>query len=238
MCTLETAAGIWSQQAYIKASNPDAATNAEAGDRFAYSLALSGDTLAVGAHAGRTAAAAGIDGDQSDNSARWAGAVYVFTRDGAGIWSQQAYIKASNPDAEDLFGFLVALSGDTLAVSAIREDGNATGIDGDQSDNSAMNAGAAYVFTRDGAGVWSQQAYIKASNTDAGDAVRFRSLRTVWRHPDGRLRQPEASNATGIGGDQSNNNANRLWCGLCVHARRRWDLVAASLYQGVQPRCR
>ena len=88
------------------------------------------------------------------------GAVYVFTRDGAGVWTQQAYIKASNTDAEDAFGGSVALSGDTLAVGASLEGSNATGVDGDQSDNSVGRSGAVYVYTRDAAGVWSQQAYI------------------------------------------------------------------------------
>ena len=94
-----------------------------------------------------------------------AGAVYVFTRT-AGVWTQQAYLKASN--AGGLFGYGLALAGDTLAVGAPFEASNATGVNGDQTDNSAPNAGAVYVFTRT-AGVWTQQAYLKASNTDAGD---------------------------------------------------------------------
>ena len=100
------------------------------------------------------------------------GAVYVYTRDAAGAWSQQAYIKASNTDAGDKF-VVIALSGDTLAVGAPFEDSAATGINGDQSDNSANGSGAVYVYARDGAGVWSQQAYVKASNTDAGDQFGF-----------------------------------------------------------------
>ena len=161
------AAAASAQQAYIKASNTDAE------DFFGNALALSGDTLAVGA-GGEASAATGIDGDQSDNSASQAGAAYVFTRDAAGVWSQQAYIKASNTDADDFFGDALALSGDTLVVGAVGEASAATGIDGDQSDNTAARgffngAGAAYVFTRDAAGVWSQQAYIKASNTDGID---------------------------------------------------------------------
>ena len=124
------AAGVWSQQAYLKASNTDA------GDRFGRSIALSGDTLVVGADT-EGSNATGIDGDQNNNSAAVAGAVYVFTRDGAGVWSQQAYIKPSNTDAGDRFGFSVALSGDTLVVGAIYEDGAATGINGVQSDNTA-----------------------------------------------------------------------------------------------------
>ncbi len=71
----------------------------------------------------------------------------MYTRDGAGVWSQQAYIKASNTEAGDQFGWSVALSGDTLAVSAVAEASAATGIDGDQGDNSANTAGAVYVFS-------------------------------------------------------------------------------------------
>ena len=64
-----------------------------------------------------------------------------------GSGRRQAYIKASNTDAGDWFGRSIALSGDTLAVSAPHEDSAATGIDGDQSDNSMTTAGAVYVFT-------------------------------------------------------------------------------------------
>jgi len=199
------AAAAFAQQAYIKASNTDA------GDVFGNALALSGDTLAVGAN-GEASAATGIDGDQSDNSASQAGAAYVFTRDAAGVWSQQAYIKASNTDADDFFGDALALSGDTLVVGAVGEASAATGIDGDQSDNTAARgvfngAGAAYVFTRDAAGVWSQQAYIKASNTDGidgfGSSVAL-SGDTLVVGANG-----EASAATGIDGDQSDNTAAR-----------------------------
>jgi hypothetical protein len=138
----------------------------EEGDRFGYSLALSDDgaTLAVGA-IGEDSAATGVDGNQADNSAAQAGAVYVFTRAGAS-WSQQAYLKASNAQAGDLFGFCVALdrSATTLAVCGYDEDSSAQGIDGDQRSNGSNGSGAAYVFVRSGA-TWTQQAYIKASNT-------------------------------------------------------------------------
>src|SRR6266568_491754 len=90
----------WTQQAYIKASN------AEAGDQFGISVALSsnGNTLAVGA-IGESSAVNGIDGNQADNSAPSAGAVYVFTRDVVtSVWSQQAYVKASNTGVADNFG--------------------------------------------------------------------------------------------------------------------------------------
>src|ERR1044071_4547236 len=81
--------------------------------------------------------------------------------------AQQAYLKASNTDTGDTFSG-VAVSGDTVVVGAPGEASKATGINGDQNDNSATRAGAAYVFVRNGT-TWTQQAYLKASNTDTGD---------------------------------------------------------------------
>jgi hypothetical protein len=198
----------WSQQAYVKASNTGA------GDRFGTSIALSGDgnTLAVAAD-GEDSAATGINGNQADNSAGDAGAVYVYTRSGA-TWSQQAYIKASNTAAGDAFGsfsltgFTVALSsdGNTLAVGALGEDSAATGINGNQADNSAALAGAVYVFSRTGV-TWSQQAYVKASNTDSNEFFGA----SVTLSADGNTLSvgapAEDSAATGIAGDEADNSA-------------------------------
>ena len=80
-------------------------------------MAVSGDTVVVGAPS-ESSNATGINGDQSDNSAARAGAAYVFVRNGA-TWSQQAYLKASNTDAADIFGRSVAVSGDTVVVGAL-----------------------------------------------------------------------------------------------------------------------
>jgi len=187
-------AGVWTQEAYLKASNTDSS------DNFGWSVALSGDTLAVGA-ARETSNAVGSGGDQSDNSAREAGAVYVFTRS-AGVWTQEAYLKASNTDSSDIFGSTLALSGDTLAVGAIGEASNAVGSGGDQSDNSAPYAGAVYVFTRS-AGVWSQEAYLKASNTDTSDT--FGSTLALSGDTLAVGAERESSKAVGSGGDQSDN---------------------------------
>ena len=127
--------------------------------------------------------------------------MYVFTRS-AGVWAQQAYIKGSNTAAGDSFGALVALSadGNMLAVEPRGEDSNATGVNGAQSDNSASNAGAVYVFTRT-AGVWAQQAYIKARNPNIdqfGIALRSAEmaprLRSVLHR---RAAAPPVSAATG-----------------------------------------
>ena len=186
----------WSQQAYLKASNPERA------DGFGGSVAVSGDTVVVGARA-EDSNASGVDGDQSDNSAGASGAAYVFVRS-AGEWSQQAYLKASNPEGADFFGSSVAVSGDTVVVGAENEDSNASGVNGDQSDNSAPFAGAAYVFVHNGTS-WSQQAYLKASNTEANDLFGVSvavSGDTVVVGATG-----EDSNATGVNGNQSDNGA-------------------------------
>ena len=148
----DSSSAEWQQQAYIKASNSGE------GDKFGTSVSLSsdGNTLAVGA-------------PFEDHSTSNSGVAYVFTRSGKN-WQQKAYIKASNADADDYFGNAVSLSGDgnTLAVAAEEEDSNATGVDGDQNNNSTPNSGAVYVFTRK-SNTWTQQAYIKASNTGTWD---------------------------------------------------------------------
>ena len=154
------ASGEWSQEAYLKASN------ASGSDRFGRSIALDDNRLAVGADREDS----GTILDQADDNATNAGAVYVFSRIGAGDWSQEAYLKASNPDDDDRFGESVALSGDTLAVGALRED---SGRVGDETDNSAVDAGATYVFIRSTTGDWSQQAYLKASNAERNDRFGF-----------------------------------------------------------------
>lgn len=154
----------WSQQSYLKASN------AAAGDAFgsAASLSADGTTLALGAPS-EDGGSAGIGGDETSDAASNAGAAYVFSRTGVS-WIQQAYVKASNPDSGDHFGTSLALSsdGNTLAAGADAENGGAGGIGGDESDNSAANAGAVYVFARAGTN-WSQQAYVKASTPSAND---------------------------------------------------------------------
>jgi hypothetical protein len=173
------------QVAYIKASN------AEAYDHFACgggnqghtgtSIALNGDgsTMAIGAPF-ESGGAAGVNGNQRDNSVYASGAVYVYVRQGDS-WTQQAYVKASNPGQSDHFGSSVALSrdGNTMAVAAHWEASGATGVNGNQNDNSIPQSGAVYVFTRNGT-TWTQQAYIKASNTGkagegqlAGDGDQF-----------------------------------------------------------------
>lgn len=137
-------------------------------DRFGVSVSISGNTAVIGSP-GEDSAATGVDGNETDNSASDSGAVYVFVRGGDGRWTRQAYLKASNTDSGDQFGNRVDIDGDTLVVGAGWESSSATGVNGNQADNSASSAGAAYVFTRS-AGVWSQQAYLKAHNASELDS--------------------------------------------------------------------
>ena len=190
--------GTWAQEAYVKASNSERA------DYFGASLALSADgsTLAVGSP-DEDSAANGVGGDQADNSANDAGAVYVFTRSG-GTWAQEAYVKASNSERYDYFGASLALSanGSTLAVGAT---GEASAFRGDQMDNSASEAGAVYVFMRH-RGTWAQQAYVKAPSIDRSDAFGSR----VALSSDGATLAVtavrESSAATGVNGDSNDNS--------------------------------
>jgi hypothetical protein len=192
--------GVWSQQAYVKASNT------QDNDQFGTGLAISadGNTLVVGAP-GEDGGVAGINGNQADNTLPGAGAAYVFVRNGT-TWSQQAYVKASNPNANDFFGGAVGVSadGNTMAVGAIAERSSATGVGGNEADNSLANAGAAYVFARSGT-TWTQQAYVKASNTGAGDNF---GASLALSGEGGTLAIgaiAEDSAATGIDGNQADN---------------------------------
>lgn len=189
----------WEQQAYLKA------TNVEQGDKFGGSVAISGDgnVVAVGA----TGEDSALPDTPTNNAADEAGAVYVYYRV-AGAWlSHVSYLKASNPEGGDLFGFSLSLSrdGTTLAVGALGEDSKATGVNGPQADNSAPQSGAVYLFRTAFTLGWTQSAYVKASNTGAADIFGI----AVALSGDGSTlavgAYGEDSSATGVNGDQADN---------------------------------
>jgi hypothetical protein len=151
--------GAWTLEQKIVA--PDAAP----ADRFGVALDLDGDTLVVGAH-------------QEDNVQPNSGQVYVFTRSGA-VWSEQARLKASDPNAGQWFGEDVALEGSRLIVGAPGD--NAT----------SFNGGAAYVFENDGVS-WTQRAKLTAvvpSQTERfGSAVALSgnfAAAGAWQNAEG-----------------------------------------------------
>jgi hypothetical protein len=136
------AASHWGHQAYLKASN---AEQDDAFGRRGLALSAQGDTLAVGAPYERSRAD-GLDGDQGHNGLSDVGAVYVFRRQGT-TWRQQAYVKASNSDTDDEFGWGLALAaeGHTLAVGAPGENSSGGGWQPAQNDVSGL-AGAVYLY--------------------------------------------------------------------------------------------
>ncbi|CAA9403347.1 MAG: Multicopper oxidase [uncultured Pyrinomonadaceae bacterium] len=173
------------------------ATDGAPGDRFGWRVAISGDTIVVGAN--------------GDDSAR--GSAYVFVRNGS-AWSQQAKLTASDGAAPDQFGWGLGLSGDTVVVGApgdtingvirgsayvfVRSGGSwseqqkltspdggfndrfgiSAGIDGETAVVGALladvgsntNQGAAYVFARSGT-VWTQQQKLAATDGAANDQL-------------------------------------------------------------------
>jgi hypothetical protein len=132
----------WAEQAKLTAS--DAAENDELGT----SVAVSGDTVVVGA-----------DGDETPAGAA-AGSAYVFVRSGV-TWAEQAKLTASDAAAGDFFGTSVAVSGDTAVVGAYFDD------------SPASDAGSAYVFVRSGL-TWAQQAKLTAADAaDGADGDNF-----------------------------------------------------------------
>lgn len=193
----ERAVDSWMQSAYLKASRPGGS------DRFGAAVAIDGDRIAVGAE-GEQSLATGIDGNDGDNSGSRVGAAYVFARDGMGVWTQQAYLKAANADQGDEFGRALDFADGTLIVGAWSEDGSATGVDGDAASDSLPGAGAAYLFVRDDSSGWMQQAYLKASNTDGADefgrAVAISGSTAAVGAPR------EDGGATGVDGDAADDS--------------------------------
>ena len=145
--SIATTAGpdTWGEVAKLTASDPENL------DYFGVSVAVSGNTIIVGAH--------GEDGDGGDRP----GAAYIFERDYGGVnaWGERIKLTASDAENYDYFGASVALSGDMAIVGADNED--QTGTD----------SGAAYVFNRhhEGEDTWGEVAKLTAS--DAQDRDNF-----------------------------------------------------------------
>ncbi len=134
--------GSWAQQAQLTG------TSGPPGGQLGYSVSISGDTAIVGAY---------LD-DAFGNHDQ--GAVYVFTRSGS-LWTQQAYLSASDGVADDKFGSSVSISGDVAVVGAYLDDVGTN-----------SNQGSAYVFKRSGT-IWTQTEHLTPSDGVAGQSVGF-----------------------------------------------------------------
>ncbi len=133
------------------------ALDANPGDEFGKSVAVSGETAIVGAW--------------NDNGGGFsAGAAYVLQRDrgGADNWGEVKKLTASDAEAYDRFGSSAAISGDTALVGSVYHDAGGVGA-----------AGAAYVFQRNqgGSDNWGEVKKLTAS--DAEDAAWFGSSAAV-----------------------------------------------------------
>ncbi|MBK7802624.1 MAG: VCBS repeat-containing protein [Chloracidobacterium sp.] len=155
------------------------------GAQFGNAVAISGNTMVVGARYDST-------------TASQAGAAYIYIMSG-GIWTQQAVLLAPDGSVADKFGYSVAISTDTIIVGAFNDD------------SPQSNAGSAYVYVRSGT-TWSFQQKLTAidaaaddqfgiavavigtnafvganfadqpSNSDAGAVYRYTQSGAVWSH--------------------------------------------------------
>ncbi len=146
----------WSQQAKLTAGDGTAS------DSFGRAVAVSGDSVLVGA-----------SGD--DAKVALGGSAYVFVRSGT-TWTQQAKLVPSDTAANDYFGTAVALSGNTALVGASGDDFQVS------------NGGAAYVFVRTGTS-WAEQDQFSGKNLTAGAGFGFSvaldtdtALVGAWNH--------------------------------------------------------
>ena len=135
---LNDGAGNWSQSSGLFSDD------AESGDQFGASVAISGDTAVVGAYG-------------KDESGASSGAAYVFRDDGTGNWKQVDKLTPGDGDAGDYFGFSVGISGDSVIVGAFSDDDCGDG------------SGSAYVLQDDGTGEWTEAAKLTADDAAASD---------------------------------------------------------------------
>ncbi len=145
---------------YVKAFNPKASTTTPAVTQNSYfgsDVAITGDglTMAVGSKGSGTRGA--VSG------------VYIYKKNvTTDTWAYDTFFTPPNADLRvDEFGASVSISDDgkTIAVGAPSEGSNATGINGNEADNSVTVSGAVYIFTNT-TGSWTQQAYIKADTAN------------------------------------------------------------------------
>ena len=136
--------GTWTEQRKLVASD------GAKGDNFGTAVAISGETVVIGA-------AYDDLGANSENTDQ--GSAYVFVRNGT-TWTEQQKLVATDGAAGDIFGFSVAISGETAVVGAYADNEGANSANTDQ--------GSAYVFVRNGT-TWTEQRKLVASDGAAGD---------------------------------------------------------------------
>ncbi len=129
-------AGVWSVQGELTAAD------ASAGDFFGYTVALAGDTVAVGSP---------FDDDLGTDS----GSVYVDSRIG-GVWGQDAKLLPSAPTSTARFGYAVGFNGATIVAGA------------PSSTSAGLESGGAFVFSRS-TGAWTVLVSLIPADLAPGD---------------------------------------------------------------------
>ncbi len=121
--------------------------DAVANDQLGFSVAIEGDTIAVGAP---------FDSDVCCGT----GSIYIFQRTGV-TWTQITKFTASGIGSQDNLGRSLAMDGDTIVAGALFDD-------------EPSNSGAIYVFRGSGAS-WTQEQKLKASDAATSDEFRLRA---------------------------------------------------------------
>lgn len=137
-------AGSWQEVSKLTA------LDRSAGDYFGFSVAISGNTIIVGAHQ---------EDEDTSNTATFsnAGSVYVFALDSTENWNQVQKIVSNDRDAEDFFGYAIAFDGNTILVGAHQDEHDVNGS------SPMFSAGSAYIFSKNPSGLWIQNQKITSS---------------------------------------------------------------------------
>lgn len=196
----------WTQQARFTAPNIIGT------DSYGFDVDVDRDRIVVSSHI-ENSHATGVNGDWRSERAVHSGATFLYQRAGTN-WNLEAYLKASNTDRFDGFGTAVSISGDLLAVSTPYEDSSTRTVDGNQSDNTATNSGAAYLFRLNGTN-WQQFAYLKSSNSDPEDW--FGSSLAIDANRVAVGAKWEGGGAVGVNGDMSDNSRYRSGAAYLIH---------------------
>lgn len=115
------------------------ADDKDSNDLFGTSVAIEGDTLAIGAKT------------ESSGGKNQNGAVYIFNKNG-NTWGQSQKLLAGDKDHADSFGKSVTIEGDTLVVGAPWED-------------TTKKNGSVYIFNKNG-NTWTQSQKLSLSSGD------------------------------------------------------------------------
>lgn len=156
--------GSWSEVARL--APPDLQPNQGGG--FTRAVAIDGDLIAAGAPG---------EGLYT-NRPPYAGAVYLFRRQGGPSWTFEAKLVATDAHRPQSLGYSVAVCGNRVLAGATGDTDNGS------------NAGAAYVFERNGL-IWTEFAKLKPRDGRPGEAfgwaVDLSSTRAVCGAPSRRI---------------------------------------------------